>query len=76
MRDKTLSWGIEIVRTELKEIDPPRDVQEAVNKVVKGENKKAAALLEHGPGTERRGWWRGFIRQSPSESTRLDCDSP
>ncbi|MCX7038837.1 MAG: paraslipin, partial [Spirochaetes bacterium] len=31
LRDETGSWGIEIVRTELKEIDPPKDVQETMN---------------------------------------------
>jgi len=41
---ETLSWGIEIVRTELKEIDPPRDVQDTMNKVVKAENEKIAAI--------------------------------
>ncbi len=41
---ETVSWGIEIVRTELKEIDPPKDVQETMNKVVKAENEKVAAL--------------------------------
>jgi regulator of protease activity HflC (stomatin/prohibitin superfamily) len=35
---------MEIVRTELKEIDPPKDVQETMNKVVKAENEKIAAL--------------------------------
>jgi len=32
------------VRTELKEIDPPKDVQETMNKVVKAENEKIAAI--------------------------------
>ena len=41
---ETQSWGMEIVRTELKEIDPPKDVQETMNKVVKAENEKIAAL--------------------------------
>lgn len=41
---ETRSWGMEIVRTELKEIDPPKDVQETMNKVVKAENEKIAAL--------------------------------
>ncbi len=41
---ETASWGIEIVRTELKEIDPPKDVQETMNKVVKAENEKIAAI--------------------------------
>lgn len=41
---ETKNWGIEIVRTELKEIDPPKDVQETMNKVVKAENEKIAAI--------------------------------
>jgi len=44
LRQETASWGIEIVRTELKEIDPPKDVQETMNKVVKAENEKIAAV--------------------------------
>ncbi len=44
LREETKSWGIEIVRTELKEIDPPKDVQETMNKVVKAENEKIAAV--------------------------------
>jgi regulator of protease activity HflC (stomatin/prohibitin superfamily) len=44
LREETAHWGIEIVRTELKEIDPPDDVQETMNKVVKAENEKVAAV--------------------------------
>jgi regulator of protease activity HflC (stomatin/prohibitin superfamily) len=44
LREETANWGIEIVRTELKEIDPPKDVQETMNKVVKAENEKIAAV--------------------------------
>ena len=44
LREETGSWGLEIVRTELKEIDPPKDVQETMNKVVKAENEKIAAI--------------------------------
>ena len=32
LMNETASWGIDIVRTELKEIDPPKDVQETMNK--------------------------------------------
>jgi regulator of protease activity HflC (stomatin/prohibitin superfamily) len=32
------------VRTELKEINPPQDVQATMNKVVKAENEKIAAI--------------------------------
>jgi regulator of protease activity HflC (stomatin/prohibitin superfamily) len=42
--EETQNWGIDIVRTELKEIDPPKDVQETMNKVVKAENEKIAAV--------------------------------
>jgi regulator of protease activity HflC (stomatin/prohibitin superfamily) len=42
--EETKTWGIDIVRTELKEIDPPKDVQETMNKVVKAENEKIAAI--------------------------------
>jgi regulator of protease activity HflC (stomatin/prohibitin superfamily) len=41
---ETAKWGIEILRTELKEIDPPEDVQETMNKVVKAANEKTAAV--------------------------------
>jgi regulator of protease activity HflC (stomatin/prohibitin superfamily) len=44
LHDETQTWGIEIVRTELKEIDPPSDVQDTMNKVVKAENEKIAAI--------------------------------
>ena len=44
LKTETASWGIEILRTELKEIDPPHDVQETMNKVVKAENEKVAAV--------------------------------
>lgn len=44
LAEETKSWGIEIVRTELKQIDPPHDVQETMNKVVKAENEKISAI--------------------------------
>lgn len=36
-------WGVQIVRVEMKEIMPPPDVQETMNKVLKAENEKIAA---------------------------------
>jgi len=44
LEKETANWGLEILRTELKEIDPPQDVQETMNKVVKAENEKIAAV--------------------------------
>ena len=42
--EETRTWGIDVIRTELKQIDPPHDVQETMNKVVKAENEKIAAI--------------------------------
>jgi len=44
LQNETNAWGLDIVRTELKEIDPPGDVQTAMNNVIKAENEKIAAL--------------------------------
>jgi regulator of protease activity HflC (stomatin/prohibitin superfamily) len=44
LAEETGQWGIDVVRTELKEIEPPKDVQETMNKVVKAENEKIAAV--------------------------------
>ena len=44
LREESGKWGLEIVRAELKEIDPPKDVQETMNKIVKAENEKIAAI--------------------------------
>jgi regulator of protease activity HflC (stomatin/prohibitin superfamily) len=44
MKTETKSWGVEIVRVELKEIIPPKDVQDTMNKVIKAENEKRAAI--------------------------------
>ncbi len=41
---ETSTWGIDIIRTELKQIEPPKDVQENMNKIVKAENDKIAAV--------------------------------
>jgi regulator of protease activity HflC (stomatin/prohibitin superfamily) len=53
LHEETKSWGIQIVRTELKEIDPPTDVQETMNKVVKAENEKIAAI-DYATATETK----------------------
>ena len=53
LKEETKNWGIAIVRTELKEIDPPSDVQETMNKVVKAENEKVAAV-DYATATETK----------------------
>jgi regulator of protease activity HflC (stomatin/prohibitin superfamily) len=41
---ETSSWGIDVVRTEITEIDAPADVQKAMNEIVKAESEKRAAI--------------------------------
>jgi regulator of protease activity HflC (stomatin/prohibitin superfamily) len=62
---ETSHWGIEIIRTELKEIEPPKDVQETMNKIVKAENEKIAAI-DFATATETRadGEKRAEIRKA------------
>ncbi len=38
------AWGVKVVRVEMKEITPPNDVQNTMNKVIKAENEKDAAV--------------------------------
>ncbi len=40
---ETDSYGVEVLRVEIQRIEPPRDVQGAMNEVVKAEQKKIAA---------------------------------
>lgn len=63
--EETKHWGIEIVRTELKEIDPPADVQATMNKVVKAENEKIAAVdFATAKETEADGLKRSEIKKA------------
>jgi regulator of protease activity HflC (stomatin/prohibitin superfamily) len=65
LRNETSSWGIEVVRTELKEIDPPKDVQDTMNKVVKAENEKQAAIdYATAAETQADGMRRAAIKQA------------
>lgn len=62
---ETEKWGMEIVRAELKEIDPPQDVQQTMNKVVKAENEKIAALdFANAHETEADGLKRAEIKKA------------
>ncbi|MBA7573103.1 Protein QmcA [subsurface metagenome] len=41
---ETNSYGIEVLRVEIQKIEPPADVQDSMNKVVKAEQEKIAAM--------------------------------
>jgi len=68
LTEETRNWGIEIVRTELKEINPPHTVQEAMNNVVVANNKKIAAIdFATATETEADGVRRAAIKKADGE---------
>lgn len=68
LEDETKEWGIKIVRVELKEITPPKDVQETMNRVIKAENLKDAAKDEaEARETEADGIKRAAIKEAEGE---------
>ncbi len=44
--DATDKWGVRVVRVEIKRIDPPADVTQAMHRQMKAEREKRAAILE------------------------------
>jgi len=65
LKTETANWGIEVVRTELKEISPPREVQETMNQVVQAENKKTSAIdFATAKETEADGLRRAAIKEA------------
>ena len=69
---ETSNWGISVIRTELREIDPPSDVQEAMNNVVKAENEKIAAK-DYATATEiaADGKRRASIKEAEGEKEAI-----
>jgi regulator of protease activity HflC (stomatin/prohibitin superfamily) len=71
-------WGIDVVRVELQRIEPPPDVQEAMNRVVKAENEKIAALdLATAIETKADGERRAEIKKAEgiAAAIRLKADA-
>ena len=71
-------WGIDVVRVELQRIEPPPDVQDAMNQVVKAENEKIAALdLATAIETQADGERRAEIKKAEgiAAAIRLKADA-
>ena len=71
-------WGIYVVRVELQRIEPPPDVQDAMNQVVKAENEKIAALdLATAIETQADGERRAEIKKAEgiAAAIRLKADA-
>ncbi|MCH7984786.1 MAG: SPFH/Band 7/PHB domain protein, partial [Chloroflexi bacterium] len=43
---ETARWGIKVTNVEIREIDPPRDIQEAMNRQMSAERVRRAVVLE------------------------------
>jgi regulator of protease activity HflC (stomatin/prohibitin superfamily) len=77
LKKETALWGIDIVRAELKEIQPPPDVQETMNKVVKALNEKVAAIdFATATETNADGQRRAAIKQAEGirQATILEAE--
>ena len=71
-------WGIDVERVELQRIEPPPDVQDAMNQVVKAENEKIAALdLATAIETQADGERRAEIKKAEgiAAAIRLKADA-
>lgn len=65
MNRECSDWGVKVVRVELKEITPPQDVQDTMNKVIKAENEKTAAInLANAMETQADGRKRADIKEA------------
>jgi len=69
---QTDAWGIDVIRVELQRIEPPGDVQEAMNNVVIAEREKKAAI-DFATATETKadGDRRAEIKRAEGERQAL-----
>jgi regulator of protease activity HflC (stomatin/prohibitin superfamily) len=70
---ETEKWGIEIVTFEMKEIEPPKAVQETMNAVIQANNKKAAAVdLAEAAKIEAEGLKNAAIEKASGEKRAFE----
>ncbi|MDD2655367.1 MAG: SPFH/Band 7/PHB domain protein [Candidatus ainarchaeum sp.] len=74
---ETANYGVDVLRVELQRIEPPQDVQDSMNKVVKAEQEKIAAQdLATAAETRADGEKRAFIKvaEGKKQSEILEAD--
>ncbi|VVC03256.1 Stomatin [Candidatus Bilamarchaeum dharawalense] len=70
---ETQQWGVDIIRVELQRIDPPHDVQQAMNNVVKAENEKRAAVdLATAAETNADGIRRAAVKAAEGDAKSIE----
>lgn len=74
---ETKNYGVDVLRVELQRIEPPQDVQDSMNKVVKAEQEKIAAQdLATAQETRADGERRALIKvaEAKKQSEILEAD--
>src|SRR3990167_8245427 len=62
---ETASYGVEVLRVEIQKIDPPKDVQDSMNNIIKAEQQKIAAKnLAEAAEMEADGLRRASIKKA------------
>ena len=76
MEGEVKAWGVEIVRCELKQISPPKDVQETMNRVLKAQNEKEAAIdFANAKETQADGEKRSAIKIAEGKNEAMILDA-
>lgn len=72
LRTETKDWGVEVLKVELKEIIPPKDVQDTMNAVIKAQNTKDAAVdLATASETRADGERRAKIKEAEGQKQAM-----
>ena len=68
LKTQTDVWGIDIVRAEIKDIRPPQNIQDSMNKIIEAENtKKSAVNQADALAAQADGQRRAAIAQAEGE---------
>lgn len=76
LEKETAKWGIEIMRVELREIDPPANVQAVMNEVVVAENQKIASVnFANATEIKADGEKRAEIKRAEAQKQKVILDA-